>query len=243
MTESFTRLPHAALNPTGRWPKAEKIQALMALVPTPGQRLRLLEIGTGSGAIAHYFAARSGLDCEVDAVDVIDQRQIKGGYRFQQVAGVDLPFEDGAFDAVISNHVLEHVGDAEEQVGHLREIARVLRHDGTAYLASPNRWQLVEPHYHLVFLSWLPRRWRTPYLAMSRKGSVYDCAPLQMNQLEAMVRSAGLQPHNICIPALRHVLAVEKPQSLLARWVGRLPDGILERLRGICPTHIYLLKH
>jgi SAM-dependent methyltransferase len=242
VTNSPARLPHAALNPAERLPKAEKIKTLMALAPVPGRHLRLLEIGTGSGAIAHYFATDSGLHCEVDAVDVTDQRTIADGYRFQRVEGVKLPFADGVFDAVISNHVLEHVGESAEQIDHLREIARVMRDDGIGYLASPNRWQLIEPHYHVAFLSWWPRRWRTAYLRLFRTGAVYDCEPLSKKPLESMLESAGLESRNMFVPALRHLAEVEKPDVPLVRLMASLPDGTLQCLRSISPTHIYLLK-
>ena len=241
MADPRARQPHAALQPEGRWPKAEKIHRLMALTPKPGHRLRVLEIGVGSGAIAHYFAVRSGLDCDVDGIDVVDQRQIKDGYRFQRVEGVELPFADGVFDFVISNHVLEHVGDAAQQQQHLCEIARVLRADGHAYLASPNRWQLIEPHYRLAFLSWLPRSIRTPYLSLSGKGKFYDCEPLRMPELERFLALAGFDFRNACVPAIQMMLDVEGKPSLALRMVGKLPSAWLVRLRSVCPTHIYIL--
>jgi len=237
------RQPHAALDLRGRFPKAEKIRHLLTLPESQGRPLRLLEIGTGSGAIAQYFATCTDVHFEVEAVDVIDQRQTSEGYTFHCVSGVNLPFEDGHFDVVISNHVLEHVGGHEEQIGHLSEIARVMRGDGVAYLASPNRWQLVEPHYHLAFLSWLPRSWRTPYLKLSGKGREYDCEPLRMSELEDIVASAGLSGSNICVAAVRYLFTMEKPNAAIAAWIRRVPDGILQQLRRWSPTHVYLLRH
>jgi SAM-dependent methyltransferase len=43
----------------------------------------------------------------------------------------------------------------------LDEVWRVLKPGGLAYLACPNRYSLVEPHYRLPFLSWFPVRWLT----------------------------------------------------------------------------------
>jgi SAM-dependent methyltransferase len=236
----MTRKPHASLDPRGRLPKAEKIRHLLKLAEGDGA-LRLLEIGTGSGVIAHYFAQRSGLNCDVDAVDVLDQRQIFDGYRFHLVEDAALPFEGDFFDVVISNHVLEHVGDREQQQRHLDEVARVLKPGGRAYLASPNRWQWVEPHYCLAFLSWLPRRWRTPYLRWRQPGAVYDCEPLQLRELETMLRRTGLSFRNACVPAIRQMLATEQRPSRALRIAGYLPDTWLSWLRPICPTHVYLL--
>lgn len=45
-----------------------------------------------------------------------------------------IPFEDGAFDIVIANHVLEHVGNLDRATS---EIARVLASDGIAVLQTP----------------------------------------------------------------------------------------------------------
>jgi SAM-dependent methyltransferase len=242
MTESPQRRPHAALEGRGRRVKALKIERLMAMRPPVGRALRLLEIGCGSGAIAHYFATQSGFACDVDAIDVVDQRQVTEGYAFRVVDGVALPFEDACFDAIISNHVIEHVGERDAQCGHLAEIARTLRADGVAYLATPNRWQLVEPHYHLAFLSWLPRALRTPFLRVCGKGDYYDCEPLRMPELERLVDAVGLVGTNLCVPALRHVLQQERPGSLLASVLGVVPDVLLQRLRRWSPTHVYLLR-
>jgi hypothetical protein len=57
------------------------------------------------------------------------------------------------------------VGDLVDQRHHLSEVRRVMNPTGIGYIAVPNRWMLVEPHYRLAFLSWLPLAWRTPIYA------------------------------------------------------------------------------
>jgi SAM-dependent methyltransferase len=239
---AIERAPHAALDPTGRWPKAIKIQRLLGLEPGSPGRLSLLEVGTGSGAIAHYFAQRSGLDCDVDAVDVVDQRTVIDGYRFEVIRDTALPYLDGRFDVVISNHVIEHVGDKLAQLAHLREIRRVLRDSGVAYLAVPNRWQIVEPHFRLAFLSWLPRRWRDAYVRAAGKGNRYDCEPLTVADLESLLIDADFAFRNVCVEAMHETFAIERPEALLARIVGCVPRSTLQRLRRLIPTLIYVLR-
>ncbi len=238
------RRPHAALNLDGRWPKAQKIERILACGPrSDGRPLRLLEIGTGSGAIAHYFATRAQGAFDVEAVDVLDQRQVSEGYRFTRVEDVALPFPSGTFDVVISNHVIEHVGDEDRQREHLGEMRRVLAAGGTAYLATPNRWQLVEPHFHLPFLSWLPPRWRSGYVRRAGRGAAYDCRPLRMGELERLLSQAGLVHRNAGVQALREVLAIEHRGRWLGIVFGWIPDGVLHALRRINPTHVYVLGH
>jgi SAM-dependent methyltransferase len=205
--------------------------------------LRLLEIGTGSGAIASYFGSLAQPGFDVEAIDVIDQRRVMSGYRFRLVDGVELPYEDGSFDVVLSNHVLEHVGERADQARHLREISRVLSPQGVAYLASPNRWQLLEPHFHVPFLSWLQKGMRSTYLSLwRRERRSYDCEPLDLSAIELLMGEAQLEYQNMCVEALRSLLTLEARPSLAAKFASLLSDRLVWRLRSICPTHVYLLR-
>lgn len=237
----MNREAHAVTDLASRKPKALKIERLLGLRPG-AKPLELLEIGTGAGGIAHYFGTHPTLSCNVTAVDVHDNRQVHAGYDYIPVQGVELPFGDARFDAVISNHVIEHVGDEDAQLTHLGEILRVLKPEGCAYLAVPNRWMLTEPHYRLKFLSWLPKRWRTPYLRWSGKGNLYDCEPLELAQLEAMLVTAGMSYRNLCVEGLRETLEIEQPAALATRLLRRVPDNLLKPFRGIIPTLIYHIK-
>jgi len=79
------RQPHAVLDLPSRSWKAEKIARLLDLANLR-QPMRLLEIGTGSGGIAHWFAHHPQLRCDVVAVDVCDNRKLHEGYAFQQAS-------------------------------------------------------------------------------------------------------------------------------------------------------------
>jgi SAM-dependent methyltransferase len=234
------RQGHVVSDLASRRYKGLKIERLLKLTPG-GSRLRMLEIGCGSGGISHYFATHDELDIEVDAVDVTDSRGITDGYRFQMVSDTRLPFANESFDVVISNHVIEHVGERTEQMDHLGEIRRVLRHNGICYLAVPNRWMLVEPHYRLAFLSWLPASMRSAYLRTWRRGPFYDCVPLEMSTLERMLNKSGFAFRNVCVDALYHTFSIEKPQGLV-RFLGALPRWFWMALRPVIPTLIYVVR-
>jgi len=232
------RQPHAVLDLASRRSKGLKIERLLDL-SRRRRPIRMLEVGTGSGGIAHYFGTHSHLHCDVDAVDVHDNRLISEGYRFSLVDGTDLPYPDSEFDVVLTNHVIEHVGDVGAQRAHLAELHRVMRPDGVGYLAVPNRWMLVEPHYKLAFLSWLPHAWRTPYLRTMRKGAFYDCEPLEMVQLERLLAGAGFCYQNACVEALRATFEIEYPNSICTKALGIIPDSFINLMRRIVPTLIY----
>ncbi|MFK2901698.1 class I SAM-dependent methyltransferase [Dyella jejuensis] len=218
-----------------------KIEQLLGLVDNH-RPIRLLEVGTGSGGIAHYFGTLPDGRYSVDAVDIYDSRLVKDGYRYTQVEGTVLPFPDASFDVVLTNHVIEHVGERAAQLHHLEEVRRVLKQTGVAYLAVPNRWMLIEPHYRLAFLSWLPSKLRTPYLKWMDKGELYDCEPLQMKQLERMLDETGFKWKNLCLAAWRATLNIEHPDSFQARLVRQVPDFMLFPVKRIIPTLIYRME-
>jgi ubiquinone/menaquinone biosynthesis C-methylase UbiE len=81
--------------------------------------------------------------------------------------GRRLPFEDGAFDVVFSNSVIEHVGDAGDQQQFAAECARVGRR---LYVQTPNRQFFFEPHYLTPFVHWLPKETRRRLLGLTGRG-------------------------------------------------------------------------
>ena len=234
------RLPHAVLDIESRRKKALKIERLLNLSERK-QPIRMLEIGTGSGGIAHYFATHPTISCNVTAVDVVDQRMIHDGFVFTLVNDTYLPFEDGEFDVVLSNHVIEHVGSENAQACHLQEIHRVMSSEGIGYVATPNRWMIIEPHYRLAFLSWLPKIMRDHYVRLSRRGKCYDCLPLTQKKLEYLFQTTGFAYLNICTKALKETLVIEAHYGTLVRSVAKLPDNFLDRLSSVNPTLIYVL--
>ena len=65
--------------------------------------------------------------------------------------GLQLPFRDNAFDLVVSNAVIEHVGWATEQKMFVEEQQRVGRH---VVITTPNRWFPLELHHRKFFVHW-----------------------------------------------------------------------------------------
>jgi SAM-dependent methyltransferase len=115
------------------------------------------EAGGERGCSTHnFFEERYPWPARVTALGLHAGERFRERYpviRYVQGDACDLPFEDGAFDLVHSNAVIEHVGDRTRQEAFVREALRVGRR---VFLTTPNRWFPVELHTHLPFVHWLP---------------------------------------------------------------------------------------
>jgi hypothetical protein len=171
-------------------------------------------------------------------MDVHDKRLVTESYGCHQVQVKQYSFTGKSSVVVLSNHVIKQVGNECAQRA-LAELHRAMRHDGIGYLAGSKLWLLVEPHYRLVFLSWLPHSWRSSYLRMMRKGTLYDCEPLQLGDLENLFKAAGFKYRNLCIDALRVKFEIEWQNSFFARLLRSTPEKAQVPLKRIILTLIY----
>jgi ubiquinone/menaquinone biosynthesis C-methylase UbiE len=68
--------------------------------------------------------------------------------------GCDLEYEDGAFDIVFSNSVIEHVGTVDRQKAFADEVRRVGR---ALWIQTPAPSFFIEPHLLTPFIHFFPR--------------------------------------------------------------------------------------
>jgi SAM-dependent methyltransferase len=113
---------------------ARPVEALLdAAAVGPG--VRVLDVATGPGYAAARAAARGA---DVVGVDFSGQmvalaRELHPGVEFREGDAGDLPFADGAFDAVVANFLMPHVADLPAVVA---ELARVTRAGGRVALTT-----------------------------------------------------------------------------------------------------------
>jgi len=113
--------------------------------------------GDGCGTL-NFFEEHYPWPERITALGLQDGRGFSARYpaiRYVQGDACALPFEDGEFDIVFSNAVIEHVGGRERQRQLVSEAIRVGRR---VFITTPNRRFPVEVHTRLPLVHWLPER-------------------------------------------------------------------------------------
>lgn len=178
---------HAAL--TNYLNKDKKGQGLYRYIFNPGRaswlwmtsmkkKKRVLDIGCGWGSVlfplAEFFEEAVGIELTIERLEMAaalaKEKKLDNVSFIHGGEGSRLPFEDGSFDLVILNGVLEWVPESipvgspwDVQKAYLKEVHRILAPDGEVYIGIENRTAYTyflgfpEDHTGLRFASLLPR--------------------------------------------------------------------------------------
>lgn len=107
----------------------------------------LLDVGCGEGYGAQFLARQGyaviGIDIDPHVIAHASHKYGAEQCEFRVTTGTAFPFADEYFDGVVSFQVIEHVQDERT---FLKEIVRVLKHEGTCVLTTPNKLYRVRPN-------------------------------------------------------------------------------------------------
>jgi SAM-dependent methyltransferase len=157
------------------------------------------ELGFGEGGgcgTLNFFEERYPWPERITALGLHDGEGFRERYpRIPYVQGdaCDLPFDDGAFDVVFSNAVIEHVGGRERQRALVSEALRVGRR---VFITTPNRSFPIEVHTRLPLVHWLPDALADRTYRAAGKGWAVELNLLSRRSFESLfpgrVRIVGL---------------------------------------------------
>ncbi len=130
---------------------------------------KVLDLGCGHGTLVLEIAKRGGVAVGIEPCQ--DWRQIAQD-RICNTLGLESPtfidgdatnllFEANSFDYVISLQVIEHVSNPKAMI---REMRRVLKPGGMAYISCENYLAFREQHYKVFWLPLLPKVLGSVYL-------------------------------------------------------------------------------
>ena len=127
------------------------IERALEMAPVGG---RLLDLGCDDGSLSLRFGSRARAR-EIHGVEVVPAAAAVARGQGIVVTQADLngrlPYEDGEFDVVVSNQVIEHLVDTDVFVS---EVRRILRPGGVAITSTENlaSWHNVAS----LVLGWQP---------------------------------------------------------------------------------------
>jgi SAM-dependent methyltransferase len=148
-----------------------------------------------------------------------------------------MPFADASFDCLICNHGYEHVDD---QAALMAEIRRVLNDDGFCYFSAGSRFVLIEGHYFLPFLSWLPHRLSDLYMKLAGRQGRYDVKLLSHRNLKKLL--CGFEVHDYTIPILKQPSRFAADDLLEhSRLAFRIPAWFYRLFYPLLPIWIWIL--
>jgi SAM-dependent methyltransferase len=235
----YSELQDKMLDEQSRQAKARKLLSVVRhfLGRDDLHGLRALDVGCSAGFIAAELAAAGATTMGLD-IDVPGVR--KAAERFGDVAGFvcgdgsRLPLPDASVDVCVFNHIYEHVVSPEAVVA---ELHRVLAPDGILYLGLGNRLGVMEPHYRLPFLSYLPRPAADRYMRLAGKGDHY---------YERFITRAGLRRLFSAFTIWDYTLPVVLDPArfssgdVVPAGLSRVPEGLVRMAMPVIPTFIWV---
>jgi 2-polyprenyl-3-methyl-5-hydroxy-6-metoxy-1,4-benzoquinol methylase len=223
--------------------KAETIAAVMRDVL--GAALAgavVLDVGASTGAITaalcEHVRAVVGIDIDPHAIATATSEFANAATHFAVGDAMQLAFADHSVDVVLCAHVYEHVPDPTRM---MQEIRRVLKPGGWCYLSAGNRLAVDEPHYHLPFLSVLPKWMAHIYLRLLGRGTHYYEEHLSWWGLRRLVAGFDVVDYTrrvIADPERFHTAYMVAPHSHKQRAALWLVDHAM----WLCPGYVWMLR-
>ena len=225
-------------DPTHRRHKAAKINAVLEKEgKSSDNALMYLDIGCSFGIILDALAQGNSFGVGID----IDQYLLgtnSNRTAFALTDAENLPFPPGIFDVVICNHVYEHTDNPEFMMS---EINRVLKTDGVCYFAGPNKYEPIEPHYGLPFLSWLPTRLADLYMKLAGEGNQYAERPFSIRRIQKLLQDFEITDYTEIVvtnPVDYCATDVLQPNSLKQT----AAKALIRTMPFFFPGFIYILR-
>lgn len=238
--DNYAALQPLMLDEQHRRLKARKIVAILDHFLGSLSGRRVLDIGCSGGVIADSLS-RAGarvLGVDIDREGLAHARAAFPDAQFAFADGEALPLASGSVDVVVFNHIYEHVVHPERVA---EEIRRVLKPGGAAYLGLGNRLIVIEPHYRLPFLSWLPRRVADRYVRATGRADDYH---EQFETLPGLRRLfAGLHVWDYTLTAMAEPVrfgADDAVSPRVAAVVRRFPRLIGAAFHRFLPTYFWV---
>ena len=204
--------------------------------------LTLLDIGSSTGIMtkeyAKHFAEVTGVDIDAKAISFASKSYKKDNLKFIETPIEENTFNDQTFDVITCSHIYEHVPSHTDLI---EQIFRLLKPGGVCYFAAGNRFQVLEAHYRLPFLSYFPKRVSNIYIRMFTNEKYYYENHKSLRNLKKLVNKFEIIDYTLEV--LKYPSKYSASEMLKEKSINYYLVNIVAKIfYFIIPTYIWLLK-
>ena len=204
--------------------------------------LTLLDIGCSSGIMtkiySNYFSKTIGIDIDKSAIDFainnFDQKNLK----FFNISYNNSELVKKKFDVITCSHIYEHVDDPQDLMD---TIYNLLNPGGICLFIAGNKLKLIEPHFKLPFLSYMPSKLGNLYIKLMKRDGEFYQKHLSFFKLKKLVKKFIV--HDYTIKTIKDPTRFLSDDLIKNNSVKQLFYLIVSRLfYFIVPTYIWILE-
>lgn len=222
--------------------KADKVIAVCRHFSfRPLGELVCLDLGASTGIMTERFAQnfKKVIALDIDKIGLNSGKShcSQNNLLYLCSDGTEIALADSSIDVVICNQIYEHV---DSQADLMAEIYRILKYDGFCYFGAGNRFVLIEGHYFLPFLSWLPHRLADIYMKLTFRNGIYDVKLLSLRNLRKLTENFWRHDYT--------GLIFENPEVFYAddivqsgNFVSQLPRWMYSLIYPFFPAWVWVL--
>lgn len=205
-------------------------------------KLTLVDIGSSTGIMtneyAKYFKTVIGVDLDEQAVIYANEKYGAENVRFisSPIEVVELP--ESSVDVVTCTQIYEHV---PSETILLDSIYKLLKPGGVCYFAASNRFKIIEPHYNLPFLSFLPKKVANVYIKIFTTHDEYYENLLSLRNLKILVSKFEVIDYTLKV--IKNPTKYSADEMLKENTLKYFLYNIISKLfYFLIPTYIWILK-
>ncbi len=243
--QNFSKILSRVLDKDRKRIKGNKICAVLldflSKTEKDPKKLTCLDIGCSGGIIAQVIAENFkkviAIDIDKQSLSIARKNYSKRNIIYKYDDAMHLSFEDESFDVVISSHTYEHVPNRKQLFS---EIYRVLKKGGVCYFGGPNKYKIIEGHYYLPFLSWIPKPLANIYIRILINKKEYYETPLSYWRLKKLLNNFEIHDYFSKIikdPSRFCATDMINPKIIITKF----PVKLLNQISFLTPSFIWIL--
>lgn len=240
--ENYSNISNEMYEVNSRKIKANKTIIVLQDYLNSTVNLNLLDIGSSTGIMTNeyskHFKTVTAIDIDSKAIQYAKER-----FKTRNITFINSPIEEAnfqpeSFDVITCSHIYEHVPSSEILMEH---IYNLLKPGGVCYFAAGNKFQIIEPHYKLPFLSYLPKKAADQYIKIFTNQEEYYEKHYSLKNLKKLTSKFKVVDYTLEI--IKSPSKYSSTEMLKENTLKYIIINLLSKiLYPIIPTYIWILE-